>query len=358
MSYKIQYSGKIDKERITLVTAIGHSNLKKGDSFSINSTLTPTSVYISYEAYNKKSGFFIWENCVEVNKELKDDGRYVYTIPNDRASNEFIKITFNVSIDKIGTNFNITITTDNERLAKAFFSPFATMLSNTISRTLTLTDGSDKFDLKDNYTGINIFREVTDSTGSWFISSGGQNKGSNLKWYKTNLENYYSTFCYIKNLDSKELNLYPTIQGWIYNQGTPLWRNVAMTDEGNDSNTSGKLMTIPGYGTALVEIVIRIRDKGEGFYIDTTGKITYEDENEPCCVITDKNGDYNATYVPISKLFWRFNVGTIISNTTYCNFVILNEYVADPNKTLIDYYNSGKTGQGFIRTKINQKQTY
>lgn len=366
MEYEIIYDGYVDSSEINIISGIGKSAIKIGDSIKIDvkSSNTETLTISLATVKETPEGYIIWEDIPDTVTQKTS-----YTVEKEVSPKAFFRLKFNELTT--GQYFKVIISSSNKRLIESFLVDEATMLSSTISRT-----SSNFSKIVNDYKSVRI-KSTDTQYDNWFTS---RVTASYLKWYKTNIDNYYSTFCYVKNLASADLKLYYTIQGLIRQgaeyennnlisgTGQEVWRNILLDDSGTNTTTSGIPITIKSGQTVLLECLIRARNKNsEGDYYLSDGSLLFdngdkdlndEDNNGLYCAISATtivkidgvSTTYETTKVPFSKIFWRFDVGEKSQENSKCDFIIFNETAREGN--LLDYYsnvvsryNGGRTNQ-------------
>lgn len=305
MEYTIEYGGYADRGFVSLVSGIGVSKIRAGDSFSFafNNQEHGILVFIAKEV-TTSDGFIYWQNITE--EKILYDGD-TYTVDKDYDDDCFFRIILrnlangdNNNDLHIGESFSLTIKTKSEKVAKSFLSPKATMISPSISRKSFSIPN-----LKAENTSIHFFHKGV--SGKYFVSRVNNGQGSNLKWYRTNNPDYLSTFCYIKNLSGSTLTLKYTIQGYIYDKDMKKYQWRTPVDDNNRKGLGSISISIPPGKTSLLEYCVR----------------NYGDLSQPRCKIDPystniSNNNYET--FDFSTLFWRMDV-----STPTLPFVILNE---------------------------------
>lgn len=300
-----------ESRSLSIISAIGNSNLQAGDTLTatFGSGLGSWSISLAEEATDD-DGFVYWKDIFSWSSVSVsgDDVVIDYVVPdiaeiNTPNSRQFFRFKYNTACDY---PINLKITTENEKLARAFVDEKAIMLSPHISRTADFTVDETK--------NASLYIQ---KTGSYFTSLVNGGGGSHLKWHKTNDPNWLSTLFYARNHTEKgsgsEISLEMSIQALVQttDRGAQ-WRSPTI-DDTRINYFNYYIYTIDGEQTHPIEFIVR----------------NYGTDEHPYCKVW--NGDEYVN-VGFSALFWRIN-------NTAINFSILEEELESDLPESIPYDN-------------------
>lgn len=320
MTYTIDYNGIMDRESLSLVSAVGGSNLEIGDTITaaFGSGLGYWVVNIAEERKNE-DGFIYWEDIfgwspVSVSGETVVETYIVPDIPEIKVPNtkQFFRFKFYTTVDY---EVNLSLSTENERLAHAFISDKAPMLSPTVARVANFNGTEQK--------NVSLFMNRTSSGGDNYIVSlvnGGG--GSHLKWYQTNDPNYLSTYFYIKNPTYEPMSFNVSLQGQIKTiTGNASWLSPTEDEKVSNYLWTYEIVKVESQKTKMIEFCVR----------------NFGTLQHPYCKIWDGEKYIN---VGFSSLFWRINTYAsgyyildeqVMSDAVYNNLVDIFYYGSYPN---------------------------